>query len=69
MKMQSYNNVEINFIHQDMSTYKEKKSDVIISNPPYIKYDEEIMATFMKPVLTATNISVALYNFGKFEIA
>ena len=37
------NNVEINFIHQDMSTYKEKKYDVIISNPPYIKYDEEIM--------------------------
>ena len=26
-----------------MSTYKEKKYDVIISNPPYIRYDEEIM--------------------------
>jgi len=39
----TYNDVEINFIHQDMSTYKEKKYDVIISNPPYIKYDEEIM--------------------------
>ena len=37
------NNVNINFIHQDMSTYKEKQYDVIISNPPYIKYDEEIM--------------------------
>ena len=37
------NNVEINFIHKDMSTYREKKYDVIISNPPYIKYDEEIM--------------------------
>ena len=37
------NNVEINFIKKDMSTYKEKKYDVIISNPPYIKYDEEIM--------------------------
>lgn len=37
------NNVKINFINQDMSTYKEKKYDVIISNPPYIKYDEEIM--------------------------
>ena len=37
------NNVEINFINQDMSTYKEKKYDVIISNPPYIIYDEEIM--------------------------
>ena len=38
-----YNKAEINFINQDMSTYKEKKYDVIISNPPYIKYDEEIM--------------------------
>lgn len=37
------NNVNINFIHQDMSTYKEKRYNVIISNPPYIKYDEEIM--------------------------
>ena len=37
------NQVDINFINQDMSIYKEKKYDVIISNPPYIKYDEEIM--------------------------
>ncbi len=37
------NNVDINFINKDMSTYKEKKYDVIISNPPYIDYNEEIM--------------------------
>lgn len=37
------NNVDINFIEGNMTTYKEKKYDVIISNPPYIKYDEEIM--------------------------
>jgi len=37
------NNIEINFINQDMTTYKDKKYDVIISNPPYIKFDEEIM--------------------------
>lgn len=37
------NNTTINFINKDMTTYKEKKYDVIISNPPYIRYDEEIM--------------------------
>jgi release factor glutamine methyltransferase len=37
------NDVDIDFINKDMTTYKEKKYDVIISNPPYIKYDEEIM--------------------------
>ncbi len=37
------NQVDINFVHQDMTTYNEKRYDVIISNPPYIRYDEEIM--------------------------
>ena len=37
------NKVNISFINKDMTTYKEKKYDVIISNPPYIRYDEEIM--------------------------
>lgn len=37
------NNTEINFINNDITTYKEKKYDVIISNPPYISYNEEIM--------------------------
>ena len=37
------NKVNINFINEDMTTYKAKKYDVIISNPPYIKEDEEIM--------------------------
>ena len=37
------NHVDINFINTDMTKYTEKKYDVIISNPPYIAYDEEIM--------------------------
>ncbi len=37
------NNVDINFINENMATYKNKQYDVIISNPPYIKENEEIM--------------------------
>lgn len=37
------NNVEIKFINDSMVNPLNKKYDVIISNPPYISYDEEIM--------------------------
>lgn len=37
------NNVEINFIQNDMLNNIYKKYDLIISNPPYIRYDEEVM--------------------------
>lgn len=37
------NNVDINFYHGDMLEPLNKKYDVIISNPPYIRKDEEIM--------------------------
>ena len=36
------NNVDINFIEGDMLKPLNKKYDVIISNPPYIAYNEEI---------------------------
>lgn len=36
-------NLDINFIKGDMSKPLSKKYDVIISNPPYIDYTEEIM--------------------------
>lgn len=37
------NNVEINFINRDMLNPIDKKYDCIISNPPYIPHDEEVM--------------------------
>ena len=37
------NDVEINFIQGNMLNNIEKKYDLIISNPPYIRYDEEVM--------------------------
>lgn len=37
------NNVDINFIHSNLLNNVKGKFDIIISNPPYIRYDEEIM--------------------------
>ena len=37
------NNVAVNFIHANMTEYQDKQYDVVVSNPPYIAYDEEIM--------------------------
>lgn len=37
------NEVDINFIHSDIYNNIEKKYDVIISNPPYIAYKDEVM--------------------------
>ena len=54
------NNVEINFINQDMSTYQEKQYDLIISNPPYIRFDEEIM-----PLVKENEPHLALYAADK----
>ena len=37
------NNVDINFINGDMTKPANKKYDCIISNPPYLSYDSEVM--------------------------
>lgn len=37
------NSAQVNFIKSDILSNVNKKYDVIISNPPYIRYDEEIM--------------------------
>lgn len=39
------NNVEIEFYNDDILTNNYNKYDVIISNPPYVSYEEEIMQT------------------------
>lgn len=37
------NNVDINFIHDDITNTKiDKKYDVIVSNPPYVPYNSEV---------------------------
>lgn len=50
------NNAEINFINDDMTTYQRKKYDIIISNPPYIRFDEPIM-----DIVKNNEPSIALY--------
>jgi len=43
MENAELNSVNINFINGDMLKPLNKKYDCIISNPPYIAYDEEVM--------------------------
>jgi len=50
------NNVEINFYMGNMLEPLSKKYDCIISNPPYIRYDEEIM-----DIVKNNEPSIALY--------
>lgn len=50
------NNVEIKFYHGDMLEPLNEKYDVIISNPPYIRKDEEIMS-----IVKNNEPSIALY--------
>lgn len=42
-KNSELNGTKINFIHSDLYEKLSSKYDVIISNPPYISYDEKIM--------------------------
>ena len=50
------NNVEINFFQNDMLEGIEEKYDIIISNPPYIAYDEEV-----EEIVKNNEPSIALY--------
>lgn len=61
------NQADINFINQDMTTYQEKKYDIIISNPPYIRYDEEIMdiVAYNEPSLALYAEDNGLYFYKK----
>ena len=55
------NNTSINFINTDLYTGINKKYDVIISNPPYISKDEEIMDIVYK---NEPNIALFADNNG-----
>lgn len=61
------NNVDINFMLADMTTYKDKKYDVIISNPPYIKEDELIMDMVKdnEPNIALYAVDNGLYYYKK----
>lgn len=50
------NNCDIDFYQSDFLNNIDKKYDVIISNPPYIAYDEEIM-----DIVKENEPSIALY--------
>lgn len=50
------NNVDINFIESDIFSNISNKYDCIISNPPYIREDEEIM-----PIVKNNEPHIALY--------
>ncbi len=59
------NKVDINFIKNNMLDNIDKKYDVIISNPPYISYDEEIMDIVKnnEPVLALYASNDGLYFY------
>lgn len=57
------NNAEIDFINGDLLKPLTKKFDVLISNPPYIAYDEEIMEIVKK---NEPNIALYAEHDGLF---
>lgn len=61
------NDVNINFYQGDMLDALNKKYDIIISNPPYIAYDEEIMDIVKKnePHLALYASDNGLYFYHK----
>lgn len=61
------NQVSINFIQADMDNYQEGKFDIIISNPPYISPDEEIMDLVKdnEPHLALYAKNHGLYHYQK----
>lgn len=47
-KSAKINNADVNFIHSNLLNKIKDKYDIIVSNPPYISYNEEIMETVKK---------------------
>lgn len=62
------NHVDINFINKDMTTFKDKKYDIIISNPPYIPVnskDVEDIVLNNEPSLALFSEDNGLYHYKK----
>ena len=62
-KSNNENNANVNFIKSDLFNDISKKYDVIISNPPYISYNEEVMESVKK---YEPNIALYADNNGLF---
>lgn len=60
------NGVDINFIHSDIFTNINNKYDVLISNPPYIAYKDEVMDVVLNneplTALYASNNGLYFYD-------
>lgn len=61
------NNTDVNFIESDVFSNINDKYDVIISNPPYISYDEDIMDVVYnnEPHMALYADDNGLYFYGK----
>lgn len=66
-KNADFNNVEINFINNDLLSNINKAYDMIISNPPYISFDEEVMDLVKdnEPHLALYSSNNGLYHYNE----
>ena len=63
----SFNNTDIDFVCSDVFSNIDSKFDIIISNPPYIAYDEEIdeIVKNNEPLISLYALDNGLYFYKK----